>query len=79
MRTASGGGLKRKKQDLHFPFPLPAASNADVIAGSGAALLDHEEEATGWDNTARIWKEAATLMIMQPLFYLEARVNVAEK
>lgn len=47
MCPASDCVLKRKRWDLNFPFPLPAAGNADVIAGSGAAILDHEEEDTG--------------------------------
>lgn len=30
-------------------LPLPAGGNADVMAGPGAIVLDHEEKATGWE------------------------------
>lgn len=35
-----GHAFKGKRSFLHFPVPLPAGRNVDVMAGGGAATLD---------------------------------------
>lgn len=39
----SGHVVKGKKDTLHIPFPLPDW-NIEIMAGTAAAILDHETE-----------------------------------
>lgn len=37
---------KRNRHDLHSPFTSPDGLKADVVAGNGTNVLDHEIEAS---------------------------------